>query len=73
MNQDEALHVILGSGGCVHGTLNPETNYLLVGRSPGVKLNQAKDLGIQQITEADLLKMLQQLVRRWLFISAQFF
>ncbi|MEB3210875.1 MAG: BRCT domain-containing protein, partial [Leptolyngbyaceae bacterium] len=58
MNQDEALNLILDGGGRVHSSLSTETNYLLVGRSPGVKLNQAKDLGIQQITEADLLKML---------------
>jgi NAD-dependent DNA ligase len=60
MNQDAALNLILDAGGRVHSTLSTETNYLLVGRSPGVKLNQAKDLGISQISEADLLKMLSE-------------
>jgi len=58
MNQTEALNLILDAGGRVHSTLSSETDYLLVGRSPGAKLKRAKDLGVPQLSETDLLKML---------------
>jgi len=58
MTQDEAITLIVEAGGRIHSYLNKDVNYLLVGRSPGTKQTQAEKLGIECISEVELLKML---------------
>lgn len=45
-------------GGKVTGTVSRNTNYLLVGDKPGSKLDKAKELGVEIITEDNIEKII---------------
>ncbi len=45
-------------GGKVSSAVSAKTDYLVVGDKPGSKYRQAQKLGVKQLTEAELLKML---------------
>ncbi|UCF87235.1 MAG: NAD-dependent DNA ligase LigA, partial [Nitrospiraceae bacterium] len=49
---------IEGKGGRVSGSVSKRTDYLVVGKEPGSKLDKAKKLGIKAISYNELLKML---------------
>jgi len=59
MTRDEAADRIRAAGGTVSGSLSKQTNYLVVGDSPGSKLVKARDLGTQILTLEDLQKLLE--------------
>jgi len=46
-------------GGAAKSDVTRKTNYLVIGAEPGSKLARAEKLGIQQLTEADFLKLLE--------------
>jgi DNA ligase (NAD+) len=56
----EAEEKIKALGGTAKGDVTKKTNYLVVGADPGSKVARAQALGIAQISEAELLKMLEQ-------------
>jgi len=47
-------------GGTAKSDVTKKTRYLVVGADPGSKLEKAKSMGIEQIDESKLLKMLGQ-------------
>jgi DNA ligase (NAD+) len=58
MSRQEATALIKQHGGKVSGSVSKNTDYLLVGESPGgSKYNKAQQLGVPMIAEAALLKM----------------
>lgn len=59
MGRDVAAERIRALGGAFQSSVGKDTTYLVVGENVGAsKLAKAEKLGIQQVTESDLLKML---------------
>jgi len=57
----EKMATLLQSRGAkVSDTLSKKTNFLVVGESPGSKLEKATRFGVSILTESDLLKLLDQ-------------
>jgi DNA ligase (NAD+) len=57
MTRDETKSIIERHGGKVTGSVSSKTSYVLVGDSPGSKLDKAQNLGIPIIDEEDFRKM----------------
>lgn len=57
--RDEAKAMIVARGGKVTGSVSKKTSYLVAGDSPGSKYDKAKDLGIQILSETELLELLE--------------
>jgi DNA ligase (NAD+) len=59
MGRDEAAEKIRALGGTFQSSVGKDTSYLVVGQNVGAsKLAKAEKLGTKQITEQDLMKML---------------
>lgn len=58
MSRAEATELILSRGGEVANSVSAKTNYILLGENPGSKYEKAKELGIEMISEEQLLKLL---------------
>ena len=58
MDRSEAAKLIEAHGGKVSGSVSKKTNYLLAGENCGSKLEKAKDLGVQVLSEENLLAMI---------------
>jgi len=58
LKRDEAKALIQKAGGKVTDSVSAKTNYLVVGEDAGSKLKKAQQLGIAQLSEAQLLEML---------------
>jgi DNA ligase (NAD+) len=56
--RDEASALIKERGGKVSGSVGSKTDYVLVGDSPGSKLDKAKKLGIIILDENEFERML---------------
>ncbi|MBW2468320.1 MAG: NAD-dependent DNA ligase LigA, partial [Deltaproteobacteria bacterium] len=56
--RSQAKALIEAAGGKVSGSVSRNTDYVVVGESPGSKLNRAKNLGVKIIDEATLKEML---------------
>ncbi|RMF28221.1 MAG: NAD-dependent DNA ligase LigA, partial [Cyanobacteria bacterium J083] len=59
LTRNEAKKLIENAGGKVSSAVSAKTDYLVVGENPGSKLAKAKKLGIKQITETELLKLIE--------------
>lgn len=57
MTRDEAKEFIKKNGGKVQSSVSKETDYLVAGKSAGSKLEKAKKLGIETITEEEFKKL----------------
>ena len=60
LSRKEAKAKIEESGGKVTGSVSSKTSYVVVGVDAGSKLAKAEKLGIQRLSEDDLLTLLQQ-------------
>lgn len=60
MKRDEAKDLIQRYGGKVAGSVSKKTDFVLAGEEAGSKLEKAQELGVQVISEAELLAMVQQ-------------
>jgi DNA ligase (NAD+) len=58
LTRDEAKKVIENAGGKVTGSVSRNTDYLVVGASPGSKLKRAEELGIEIVDEKTLKKLI---------------
>jgi len=58
MSREIAQARIRELGGDTRSSLSKNTDFLVVGKNPGKKLNKAKKLGIKTITEKELLALL---------------
>ncbi|MGQ4646345.1 NAD-dependent DNA ligase LigA [Lyngbya aestuarii] len=58
LKRDEAKQLIQKAGGKVTNTVSSKTDYLVVGEDAGSKLEKAQSLGISQLNQAQLLKLL---------------
>jgi DNA ligase (NAD+) len=58
LKRDEARALIEQAGGKVTGSVSKKTDYLLAGIEAGSKLDKAKALGVQELGEEQLLKLL---------------
>lgn len=59
LKRDEAKELIQKAGGKVTDSVSKKTDYLVVGEEAGSKLEKAEKLGISQLSEAQLLEMLE--------------
>lgn len=59
IKRQEAKELIQKAGGKVTGSVSQSTNYLVVGESPGSKLEKAEALGVPRLSETELLELLQ--------------
>lgn len=58
LSRDKAAEIIEKMGGKVSSTVSRQTNYVIIGESPGSKLTRARELGIPTIDEKEFLKVL---------------
>lgn len=58
LKRDEAKALIQQAGGKVTGSVSAKTDYVVVGEEAGSKLAKAEELGIAQLSEAQLLELL---------------
>jgi DNA ligase (NAD+) len=58
LSRREAKELIERHGGRVTGSVSGKTDYLLLGESPGSKLDKARNLGVPQIDETGLRRMI---------------
>ncbi len=59
LKRDEAKVLIQKAGGKVTDSVSRKTDFLVVGADAGFKVKKAQSLGITQLTETQLLKMLE--------------
>ncbi|MBD2253171.1 NAD-dependent DNA ligase LigA [Nostoc parmelioides] len=60
LKRDEAKALIQKAGGKITESVSKKTDYLVVGEDAGSKLEKAQSLGIKQLTEAELMKILAE-------------
>ena len=60
LKRGEAKELIEQAGGKVTGSVSAKTDYLVVGEDAGSKLEKAQQLGVTQLSEAQLLEMINQ-------------
>ena len=60
LSRDEAKELIQKFAGKVSNSISKSTDYLVVGENAGSKLEKAEKLGIAQLSEEQLLEMVQQ-------------
>lgn len=56
MKRDEAKKLIESFGGKVSGSVSKKTSFVVAGEEAGSKLVKAQELGIEVLSEADLLE-----------------
>lgn len=59
LSRKEMTRVIEEAGGRVTGTVTRSTDYLVLGEDAGSKLDRARELGIGELTEAELLARIE--------------
>jgi DNA ligase (NAD+) len=57
LERDKAKELIESRGGKVTSSVSSRTDYLVVGESPGSKLDKARELGVPTLNEKDFLKL----------------
>jgi DNA ligase (NAD+) len=61
MTREEAKEKIRLLGGEISETVSKKTDYVIVGKEPGSKFDQANQLGIKMLNEQEFLKLLKSL------------
>ncbi|BAW95716.1 DNA ligase, NAD-dependent [[Synechococcus] sp. NIES-970] len=58
LKRTEAADKIKAAGGKVTGSISKNTDYLVAGENAGSKLEKARQLGVQELTESELLDLM---------------
>ena len=58
MSRDEAKDKIRSLGGKISSSVSARTDFLIAGKDPGSKFDEAKSKGIKILNEEDFLKIL---------------
>jgi len=58
LDRDQAKDLIHQAGGSITSSPNAQTDYAIVGKSPGDKLKKVQKLGINRLNEAQLIQLL---------------
>lgn len=58
LTRDEARRLVEEQGGTISSTVSRKTSYVVAGRDPGSKLDQARKLGVSVLTEEDFSALL---------------
>ena len=56
-SRDAAKQMIEDAGGKVSGSVSKKTDYVVAGEDPGSKLDKARELGVNVISEAEMLEL----------------
>lgn len=59
LKRDEAKGLIQKAGGKVTDSVSKKTDFLVVGEEAGSKLTKAQELGVRQLSEGELLELLE--------------
>jgi DNA ligase (NAD+) len=59
-NREEASQLLRQYGGRVNSSVSSETDYLIVGKNPGSKIDRAKTQNIKILNEDEFLKILKE-------------
>jgi DNA ligase (NAD+) len=60
LTREEAARLVEEQGGTTSSTVSRKTSYVVAGRDPGSKLDQAKKLGVSVLSEEDFTALLAQ-------------
>jgi DNA ligase (NAD+) len=63
MTREEAKERLQGLGAKVTGSVSKNTDYVVAGSDPGSKFEQARDLGVEILSEDAFLKLLRDIAR----------
>jgi len=58
MTRSKAKEAIMKEGGSVSSNVSKNTDYVVVGKDPGSKVDDAEKLGVERINEKEFLKLL---------------
>jgi len=58
--RDEAQHAVETAGARVSSSVSKRTSYVVAGRDPGSKLDQARTLGVAILTEQDFISLIEK-------------
>jgi len=61
MSRDEAKEKIRALGGDISESVSKRTSYVVAGKEPGSKLENAKKLGVSLLNEGSFLKLMQKM------------
>ncbi len=64
LTRDEAARLVEDQGGTVSSTVTRKTSYVVAGRDPGSKLDQATKLGVSILSEDDFTTLMAQAEHR---------
>jgi DNA ligase (NAD+) len=59
MTRQEAARLVEQNGGKVVDSISKRVNFVVVGESPGSKLEKAKKLGLKLLTEQEFLELIK--------------
>lgn len=59
MSRDEAKEKIRALGGSVSGSVSKSTDYVVAGQEAGSKLDKAKEIGVEVLSEGQFLKLIK--------------
>lgn len=59
LSREEAANLIRTHGGKVTGSISKNTDYLVVGEEAGSKLTKARELGVKELSEAQLKSLIR--------------
>ncbi len=60
LRREEAQEIVRELGGEVSSSVNKKVDYVVIGENPGSKLDKARRIGVETITEQDFVRMIKE-------------